>query len=384
MSLSEQLQRVDGGQNAALKALIEKYGGTVPSTTKIDGYADIIEGLGIYSQDELLSDETVALSKSPSSSLVTGNINYKSGFAYGNGLFVTSRTQKMYYSEDLVTWVDSGYTAEFGVKSIIFSANVFVAVGWGGDIGNIGGIIYSTDGKTWVKASYTPPTKRFGKACYLNGKFFAFDGDQNTSEYYYSIDGINWTAGTLPAEVRLRNMVYGNGTYIFSGSTTYFMSSNALSWTQKSFPDSYTVIDMAYGANSFVCVTNNTSYWLKSQNGIDWNPTYVSGGDFLSYIFFLGDRFISFSGSYPIFLYSSDGEIWTGGVIPYTASGPSVVFLEQKYYVLADSLSQDWITVIDFSESVGPAISINTPDEMFAYILQQLSTINTILSALTT
>lgn len=58
MSLSEQLQRVDGGQIAALKALIEKYGGTVPDGVKIDGYANIISGLGIYSQDEMLSDET--------------------------------------------------------------------------------------------------------------------------------------------------------------------------------------------------------------------------------------------------------------------------------------------------------------------------------------
>lgn len=58
MSLSEQLQRVDGGQIAALKALIQKYGGTVPEGTKIDGYANIINGLGIYSQQEMLSDTT--------------------------------------------------------------------------------------------------------------------------------------------------------------------------------------------------------------------------------------------------------------------------------------------------------------------------------------
>ena len=58
MSLSEQLQRVNGGQIAALKALIQKYGGTVPEGTKIDGYANIINGLGIYSQQEMLSDTT--------------------------------------------------------------------------------------------------------------------------------------------------------------------------------------------------------------------------------------------------------------------------------------------------------------------------------------
>ena len=58
MSLSEQLQRVDGGQNAALKVLIEKFGGTVTDTTKIDGYANILSSLIIYSKQELLSDNT--------------------------------------------------------------------------------------------------------------------------------------------------------------------------------------------------------------------------------------------------------------------------------------------------------------------------------------
>ena len=49
MSLSGQIQRVDGGQNAALKAFIEKFGGTVSGTTKIDGYAALIQALTIYS-----------------------------------------------------------------------------------------------------------------------------------------------------------------------------------------------------------------------------------------------------------------------------------------------------------------------------------------------
>lgn len=58
MSLSEQIQRVDGGQNAALKELIEKLGGTVPSTTKIDEYAALIEALTIYTAAQQLSSTT--------------------------------------------------------------------------------------------------------------------------------------------------------------------------------------------------------------------------------------------------------------------------------------------------------------------------------------
>ena len=58
MSLSEQVQRVDGGQNAALKKIIEKLGGTVPETTKIDGYAALIEAMTIYSAAQQLSSTT--------------------------------------------------------------------------------------------------------------------------------------------------------------------------------------------------------------------------------------------------------------------------------------------------------------------------------------
>ena len=58
MSLSEQVQRVDGGQNAALKKFIEKLGGTVPDGTKIDGYAALIEDMTIYAAAQQLSEET--------------------------------------------------------------------------------------------------------------------------------------------------------------------------------------------------------------------------------------------------------------------------------------------------------------------------------------
>ena len=58
MSLSGQIQRVDGGQNAALKAFIEKFGGTVSGTTKIDGYAALIQALTIYSATQQISATT--------------------------------------------------------------------------------------------------------------------------------------------------------------------------------------------------------------------------------------------------------------------------------------------------------------------------------------
>ena len=58
MSLAEQVQRVDGGQNAALKAIIKKLGGTVPDTTKIDGYAALVNGLTVYDADDQLSGTT--------------------------------------------------------------------------------------------------------------------------------------------------------------------------------------------------------------------------------------------------------------------------------------------------------------------------------------
>ena len=42
MSVEQQATRVASGAKSALKALIQKLGGTVSDTTKIDGYADII------------------------------------------------------------------------------------------------------------------------------------------------------------------------------------------------------------------------------------------------------------------------------------------------------------------------------------------------------
>lgn len=45
MSVEQQATRVASGAKSALKALIQKLGGTVSDTTKIDGYADIVDAM---------------------------------------------------------------------------------------------------------------------------------------------------------------------------------------------------------------------------------------------------------------------------------------------------------------------------------------------------
>ena len=45
MSVEQQATRVASGAKSALKALIQKLGGTVSDTTKIDGYANIIDAM---------------------------------------------------------------------------------------------------------------------------------------------------------------------------------------------------------------------------------------------------------------------------------------------------------------------------------------------------
>lgn len=45
MSVEQQATRVASGAKSALKALIQKLGGTVPDSTKIDGYADIVDAM---------------------------------------------------------------------------------------------------------------------------------------------------------------------------------------------------------------------------------------------------------------------------------------------------------------------------------------------------
>lgn len=49
MSVEQQAIRVASGAKSALKALIQKLGGTVSDTTKIDGYADIIDAMTLAS-----------------------------------------------------------------------------------------------------------------------------------------------------------------------------------------------------------------------------------------------------------------------------------------------------------------------------------------------
>ena len=67
MSLSEQIQRVDGSQNDILKALAQSYGINT-SGLKIDQLAAAVKASQKFKQDGLLSDATAALFGLPASS----------------------------------------------------------------------------------------------------------------------------------------------------------------------------------------------------------------------------------------------------------------------------------------------------------------------------
>ena len=67
MSLSEQIQRVDGSQNDILKALVQSYGIKIAGL-KIDQIAAAVKASQKFKQDGLLSDATAALFGLPANS----------------------------------------------------------------------------------------------------------------------------------------------------------------------------------------------------------------------------------------------------------------------------------------------------------------------------
>ena len=83
-----------------------------------------------------------------------------------------------------------------GYNNINENAEGFVAVaGYNSNV-----FAYSIDGMNWTEGTISDTSREWISVCYGNGKFVAVAG--NTNYYAYSTDGINWTESTISSAAR--------------------------------------------------------------------------------------------------------------------------------------------------------------------------------------
>jgi hypothetical protein len=210
-------------------------------------------------------------------------------------------------------------------------------------VSDVGGIIRS------VTASGTAITP----------KYVAIAGGANsaTTAAATSLDGVTWSAMTMPASAQWTAIAYGTvtgiGYYVAvareSSSAAY--SRDGLNWTLSSLGEVADWCDIAYGNGTFVAISESDSSatfraW-SSNNGATWNTTtFASGAKAIAYGF---SRFVAVEGNFSnAVAYSTNGATWTVTTLPSND----------------DSTESNWV---DIAYGNGRYVAISDSSAMAAY-----------------
>ena len=150
---------------------------------------------------------------------------------YGNGIFVATANSgsKAIYSNDGITWIETDLPLSGGFYKICYGDGKFVIINSSDD-----NAISSTDGITWTVNSLPSYVRNAYMICYGDGKFVGI----NPSGTYatYSTDGINWTVVTVPNRYYI-DVCYANG-YFIAGEKqgNYLYSKDGITWSEGTLP----------------------------------------------------------------------------------------------------------------------------------------------------
>jgi hypothetical protein len=229
------------------------------------------------------------------------NTNNFIDVAYGNGVFVATRTDGVHYSNDGITWNATNPVGFIGGK-IIYGNGLFVNAGISGTNARL---FTSVDGFVWnLRVTVSGTTKSFTDVEYGNGKYVWIVEGSGIKEVYNSTDAIIWSfESTISVSGNFTGITYGIGTWVismsgspgtmlisydgstftdqttgFSSSTVYFAngifttgkyySTNGISWNAASSPN--TPVSITYGNGYFMAVTDTEIKYLYSVDGINW------------------------------------------------------------------------------------------------------------------
>ena len=150
---------------------------------------------------------------------------------FGEGRFVAiaSNSTTVRVSLDGENWDNTGTLSATGYNTIAYGMGLYIAVKSGSQSVN-----RSTTGiGAWTEgASALPSTAAWTSVTWGNGRFVAVAGGGSTAAAY-SLDGITWTAATLPAGT-WTHITYGQGVFLIVSTTTAAATSeDGVVWTTR-------------------------------------------------------------------------------------------------------------------------------------------------------
>lgn len=194
--------------------------------------------------------------------------NFISGIAYGNGMWLTLTQASVSRSTDTITWVTvTTPLYSFGGASISYANSIWLIAGY------FGQLLRSTDTITWITAN--PNTSNHLTALsYGNGLWIAVGGQNSVfpTPIRTSTDTITWVTqtsnfgNTVPPYIS-----YANGMWILT-SDTVSKTTNGITWTTLFNNVGLPFKDVAYGNGTWIVSGSNGALVTSPQLYINSYP----------------------------------------------------------------------------------------------------------------
>ncbi len=166
------------------------------------------------------------------------------------------------------SWAAGSLPSAFTIPSAAYGNGYYVAVAKGGGRD----AAYSVDGVNWHAGTLpatSPPVNAWMSVAYGNGVFVAVS--YNSSVAATSSTGSSWTARSIPS-ASWSSITFGNGVFVAvaHSSNTFARSTDGVTWTTGTLPVSARWVDLTYGNGLFVTVSENLQVAATSPDGVNW------------------------------------------------------------------------------------------------------------------
>jgi hypothetical protein len=216
-----------------------------------------------------------------------------------------------------------------------------VAIASGTDAG-----AYSLDGITWT-AMTMPVSQQWTAVDYgtVSGIGYYVAVARESSQAAYSRDGINWTTANIGDIADWCDVAYGDSRFVAiaesdSSTTIRAISNNGgASWSNSTIASGAKAI--AYGSTQFVVIEGNFSNSVAySANGTSWTVTTLPANDDSAEsnwvdLAYGNNRFVAIADNAAMAAYSFDGATWYKSNLPAIAEWTSVRYGQGLFYATA-------------------------------------------------
>ncbi len=220
------------------------------------------------------------------------------------------------------------------------ATTLFVA--WS-DYNGANAYLVSADGVNWQQVG-APAGLASPYTCRGPDRWVSVDPGTGTSNVgAYSLDGLTWTATTLPATLAWCGVAYGDGKYVAlsSNSTTGAYSTDGINWTAMTIPDagvSQYWTPFIWTGSQFYAVCNQTGDTITSPDGITWTTGPVGGA--YNCIIYAGGQYVGTGTGKGTSIYTSpDGVTWTTRTLPYSFYWQDIAYGNGTYICVGTGTS---------------------------------------------